>query len=107
MDWLVLILSGCMEAFWAVALDKSEGLTVPGPTVLFVAGLAASMLGLAYATKTLPIGSSYAIWVSIGAAITVVYSMATGAESFSIAKVVLSAGLVACVIGLKLVGDAS
>ena len=57
MDWLVLILSGCMEAFWAVALDKSEGLTVPGPTVLFVAGLAASMLGLAYATKTLPIGS--------------------------------------------------
>ena len=60
------------------------------------------MGGLAYALRTLPVGTAYAIWVGIGAALTVIYAMATGAEAFSVAKVLLILGIVGCVVGLKL-----
>ena len=102
MAWLVLILSGVLEAVWAVALGKSEGLSRLVPSLVFLAGLALSMGGLAYALRSLPIGTSYAIWVSIGASLTVAYGMATGAESVTPVKVLLLVGLVGCVVGLKL-----
>ncbi|KRF23783.1 MULTISPECIES: multidrug efflux SMR transporter [unclassified Phycicoccus] len=102
MAWLVLILSGVLEAVWAVALGKSEGFSRLVPSVVFLAGLGLSMGGLAYALRTLPIGTSYAIWVGIGASLTVAYGMATGAESVTPVKVLLLVGLVGCVVGLKL-----
>ncbi|OFT23061.1 MULTISPECIES: multidrug efflux SMR transporter [unclassified Arthrobacter] len=55
--------------------------------------------------KTLPTGSAYAIWVSIGASAAVAYGMITGDENFSIIKVLLLLGMIACVIGLKLVSS--
>ena len=106
MDWVVLICSGAMEAVWALALGASEGLSRPVPAAVFVLGLVASMLGLSYATRTLPIGTAYAVWVGIGAALTVGCGMVTGAEPVSSLKVVLIVGLVGCVVGLKLVGEA-
>lgn len=105
MAWIVLVLSGTMEAVWATALSKSDGFTHPVPTIVFLLAMIVSMAGLAYATKTLPIGTAYAVWVGIGAACTVVYATATGAESASIAKIVLIAILIGCVVGLKLVSD--
>ncbi len=45
------------------------------------------------------------MWVGVGASLTVVYGMATGAETASVAKMLLIAGLVGCIIGLKLVSD--
>jgi quaternary ammonium compound-resistance protein SugE len=59
------------------------------------------MAGLAFAMRDLPVGTSYAVWVGIGAVLTVAYAMATGAESVSVVKVLLLAGIVGCVIGLK------
>ena len=105
MAWVVLVLSGMMEAVWATALGKSDGFSHPIPTIVFFIGLAASMVGLGWATKTLPIGTAYAVWVGIGAALTVIYAMVTGAEAVSVAKVVLIAALVGCVVGLKLVSE--
>lgn len=105
MDWVVLVASGAMEAVWAQALDRSAGFTRPLPTIVFFAALAASMIGLSHAVRTIPLGTAYAVWVGIGAALTVIWGVATGAEAFSWAKVALIAGLVACVVGLKLVGE--
>jgi quaternary ammonium compound-resistance protein SugE len=51
--------------------------------------------------RDLPIGTAYAVWVGIGAVLTVCYSMLTGAESASLVKLLLLAGIVGCVIGLK------
>ena len=65
------------------------------------------MLGLSYAVKTLSTGTAYAVWVGIGATLTVAYGMATGTEPVSLARVLLIVGLIGCVIGLKLVHDAS
>lgn len=102
MAWLVLILSGVLEAVWAVALGRSEGFSRLVPSLVFLVGLALSMGGLAYALRTIPVGTGYAVWVGIGAALTVTYGMVTGAESVTALKVVLLAGLIGCVIGLKL-----
>ena len=71
MDWVVLVCSGMLEAVWALALDRAEGFTRLLPSVVFVAALAASMLGLSHAVRTIPIGTAYAVWVGIGAAVTV------------------------------------
>ncbi len=103
MAWVVLILSGGFEAVWAVALGKSDGFSRLGPTVVFFAALAVSMRGLAYAMKTLPIGTSYAIWVSVGASLTVIYSMVFDGESASPLKILFLIGIIGCVAGLKAV----
>ncbi|AHC24510.1 MULTISPECIES: DMT family transporter [Mycobacteriaceae] len=104
MAWLVLVVSGVLEAVWATALGKSEGFSRPWPTAVFGVALVLSMAGLAYAMRTLPIGTSYAIWVGIGAALTVGYAMLTGTEGASPVKVALIVGIIGCVVGLKLIG---
>ncbi|MDF2554382.1 MAG: QacE family quaternary ammonium compound efflux transporter [Microbacterium sp.] len=103
MPWLVLIISAVFEAVWATALGASDGLTMLVPTIVFAAGLAVSMVGLGWAARSIPIGTAYAVWVGIGAALTVGYALVTGTEEFSIAKVVCILGIIAAVIGLKLV----
>lgn len=57
MAWLVLIVSGVLEAVWAVALGRTEGFTRLAPSVVFLVALAASMGGLACAMRTLPVGT--------------------------------------------------
>ena len=103
MAWTILILSGAFEAVWATALGRSDGLSKLWPTVIFFAALVVSMGGLAWAMKTLPTGTSYAIWVGVGASLTVIYSMATGAEPVTLVRLLLICGLIGCIIGLKAV----
>ncbi|WP_068423938.1 DMT family transporter [Janibacter terrae] len=103
MSWLVLVVSGVLEAVWATALSASQGFRRPGATLLFVVSLAASMAGLAWAMTTIPTGTAYAVWVGIGAALTVVWSMAKGDELASRARIALLVLLVGCVAGLKAV----
>lgn len=102
MSWIVLIVSGVLEAVWATALGRTEGFTRLVPSVVFAAALLLSMGGLAYAMRTLPVGTSYAVWVGVGAALTVAWAMWTGEEPVSLVKVLLIVGLVGCVVGLKL-----
>jgi quaternary ammonium compound-resistance protein SugE len=102
MSWLVLVLSGALEAVWATALSRSENFSRPLPTVVFLVALALSMPGLAFAMRELPVGTSYAVWVGIGAVLTVVLAMATGDESVSPLKVVFLAGIIGSIVGLKL-----
>ncbi|MDO9396061.1 MAG: multidrug efflux SMR transporter [Herbiconiux sp.] len=100
--WIVLIASGILEAVWATALGRSAGFTKLWPTVVFGVGLITSMGGLAFALRSIPVGTGYAVWVGIGAALTVGYGMLSGGEAFSVVKLLLVIGIVACVVGLKL-----
>jgi quaternary ammonium compound-resistance protein SugE len=102
MSWLVLVLSGVLEAVWATALGRSEGFTRLTPSLVFAGAMVLSMVGLAYAMRELPVGTAYAVWVGIGAVLTVAIAMATGEEAVSALKVLLLAGIVGCVLGLKL-----
>ncbi|KWX26271.1 ligand-binding protein SH3 [Mycolicibacterium wolinskyi] len=103
MAWLILVVSGVLEAVWATALSKTEGFTRLGPSVVFGVALILSMIGLAIAMRSLPPGTSYAVWVGIGAVLTVTYAMLTGGESASLIKVLLMLGVVGCIVGLKVV----
>lgn len=102
MAWLVLVVSGGLEAVWATALSRSEGFSRLTPSLVFLVAVVASMGGLGYAMRTLPVGTAYAIWVGIGAALTVVIAMASGDEPVSTLRILLILGLIGCVIGLKL-----
>ena len=101
MSWFVLVVSGVLEAVWATALSRTEGFTRLGPSLVFALALVASMLGLAFAMRDLPVGTAYAVWVGIGAVLTVVHAMATGAEPASALKILFLAMIVGGVVGLK------
>ncbi len=100
---MVLVISGSFEAVWASALDKSAGLTKFWPAVWFAIGLIISMGGLAWALKSLPVGTAYAVWVGVGAAVTLLYSFASGQESVSGLKILFLAMIIGGILGLKFV----
>lgn len=101
--WILLILSGMLEAVWATALDASQGFRRTWPSIVFVASYVASMAGLAYGMTEIAVGTAYAVWVGIGAVLTAAWAMLTSADRASLLRVVLLAGLIACVVGLKAV----
>ena len=107
MSWILLIVSGVLEAVWATALGKSEGFTKLWPSIIFGGALVLSMAGLAWAMREIPIGTAYAVWVGIGAALTVTWAMVSGDTSVSWLKIALLVGLIGCIIGLKLVDTPS
>ncbi len=103
MAWLILVASGVLEAVWATAMDRSDGFSRLIPSLIFAVALLFSMTGLALAMRSLPTGTSYAVWVGIGAVLTVGYAMLTGAETATPVKLLLIAGVVGCIAGLKVV----
>jgi quaternary ammonium compound-resistance protein SugE len=103
MSWIVLVASGILEAVWATALGKSDGLTKLWPSVIFVGGLILSMIGLAFAMRDISTGTAYAAWVGIGATLTVAWAMITGDSDISWLRILLLLGLVGCIVGLKLI----
>lgn len=108
MSWIILIVSGALEAVWAAALERSSGFRRPVPTAVFVLALAASMGGLAWALTEIPVGTAYAVWVGVGVLLTAGYAMAARLEPAATARttaarVVALLGIAMCVAGLKAV----
>ncbi|MFD5495836.1 multidrug efflux SMR transporter [Streptomyces sp. NPDC001812] len=103
MAWTVLIASAVLEAVWATALGMSQGFRRLAPTAVFAVAMTLSMVGLAYAMTSLPTGTAYAVWVGIGALLTVVVAAARGQERLTPLRATLLAGLIGCVVGLKAV----
>lgn len=67
MSWYLLVAAGLFEVAWAVGLEYSDGLSRPWPTAGTVVALAISMVLLAKAVESLPVGTAYAVWTGIGA----------------------------------------
>lgn len=103
MAWVVLIVSGMLEAVWAVALSKSRGFKRVIPTLVFFLAFSVSMVGLAWAMTFIPTGTAYAVWVGIGATLTVVWGFMTREERPTILRLILLLLLVGCVVGQKVV----
>lgn len=66
MAWFVLIIAGLLEVAWSLGLKYTHGFTRLVPSLFTGAAIIGSMLLLARATRTLPIGTAYAVWVGIG-----------------------------------------
>jgi quaternary ammonium compound-resistance protein SugE len=65
--WVLVVLAGLLEVGWAIGLKSSEGFTRLVPSVLTITGALASFWLLSLAMKSLPVGTTYAVWVGIGA----------------------------------------
>lgn len=107
MAWIILLVSAVFEAVWATSLGASDGFSELVPSIVFLVALAISQVGLGIAMREIPLGTAYAVWTGVGAALTVVYAMATGTEEASIAKIVFLTGIIGAVVGLKLVPSGS
>ncbi|WP_394839139.1 quaternary ammonium compound efflux SMR transporter SugE [Pendulispora rubella] len=101
MAWVYLVIAGLLEVCWAIGIKYTEGFTKLGPSVVTGVAIVASMLLLAYASRTLPIGTAYAVWVGIGAFGAAVLGMVLFKEPFTIGRAVFLALLVISIIGLK------
>jgi quaternary ammonium compound-resistance protein SugE len=101
MAWVVLIVAGVLETVWAVALEASRGFSRLVPSVVFAVALALSMGGLAYAMRSIPLGTGYAVWVGIGAVGTALYGMAVLGDAVSAARITCLVLILAGVVGLK------
>ncbi|RCW47100.1 quaternary ammonium compound-resistance protein SugE [Halopolyspora algeriensis] len=104
MAWIVLMVSGVLEAGWAIALKLSAGFSKLVPSLWFLVLAAMSFSGLAWAMRVLPAGPAYAVWTGIGAALTAAIGMVWLGESVSVLKLVSLVLIVAGVIGLNLAG---
>lgn len=101
MAWLVLIVSGMFETVWAVALAETKGFTRLVPSLVFGAALVVSMGGLAYALRSIPVGTGYAVWVAVGAVGTAIYGMVALGEPATVIRMLCLLFIVVGVVGLK------
>lgn len=105
MAWILLLLAGLFEVVWAIGLKYTDGFTRPWPSVVTVAAMIASVVLLAWAMKTLPVGTAYAVWTGIGAVGTVILGIALFGEAATLARLACVGLIVAGIVGLKLVTD--
>lgn len=101
MSWIALVLAGLLEVCWAVGLKYTDGFRRPVPSLLVIVAIAASMFLLAWAARTLPIGTAYAIWVGIGALGAAVLGIVLFKEPVTVARLGFLALLLVSIVGLK------
>jgi quaternary ammonium compound-resistance protein SugE len=101
MPWTLLIIAGFIEAGWAIGLKYTDGFTKPLPSILTGLGIAVSLYLLSVATKTIPIGTAYAVWVGIGTTGAIVLGMLLFKEPVTALRGVFLAMMLASIIGLK------
>ncbi len=106
MHWIYLILAGLLEIVWAIGLKYTEGFTKLVPSLVTGVALVASMLFLALALRTVPVGTGYAIWTGIGAVGTAILGIVLFAEPATVARLGCIGLIVAGIVGLKLVTPA-
>jgi len=102
MAWLLLIFAGILEVGWAIGLKYTQGFTRLWPSVWTIMAMVISMALLGIATKSLPIGTAYSIWVGVGAVGTVLFGVVLFGEPASAARMLSVALIVIGIIGLKL-----
>jgi len=101
--WALLFLAGLLEVAWAVGLKYTDGFSRPWPTVATLAAMIGSVVLLALAVRTLPLGTAYAVWTGIGTAGAVLLGIVLFQEPATLARLFFVGLIVAGIVGLKLV----
>jgi quaternary ammonium compound-resistance protein SugE len=102
MAWLLLVVAGLFEVAWAIGLKYTEGLTRFWPSVGTLAAMIVSVLLLGLAMRSLPVGTSYAVWVGVGAIGTAILGIVLFGESADPGRLVSLGLIIAGIVGLKL-----
>ncbi|MGG3477802.1 multidrug efflux SMR transporter [Peribacillus frigoritolerans] len=103
MAWVSLILAGLFEMFGVAMINKLHKDRNWQSLLLLFTGFGASFLFLAYAMKTLPMGTAYAIWTGIGASGGAIIGMLLYGESKDWRRAIFIAMVLGAAVGLKLV----
>ncbi len=102
MAWVILFFAGLMEICWAIGLKYTEGFTRLVPSVLTLAAMTISVILLAIALKTLPVGTGYAVWTGIGAVGTAILGIVLFGDPATAGRLACIGLIVAGIVGLKL-----
>jgi quaternary ammonium compound-resistance protein SugE len=101
MTWIYLVVAGLLEIGWAIGLKYTEGWTRFWPTVCTLALMVASLYFLSLATRTLPIGTAYALWTGMGAVGAALLGMVLFDEPRTAVRFLCLALIVGGIVGLK------
>lgn len=102
MAWAILLLAGLFEMAWAIGLKYTDGFTRLWPTLGTGAAMLVSLWLLGLATKELPVGTAYAVWIGVGAVGTVVLGIILFGEPTNPGRMVSVALIIAGIFGLRL-----
>ena len=102
MAWLLLVVAGLFEVGWAIGLKYTEGFTRLWPSVLTVVAMVLSVVLLGIAMKSLPVGTSYAVWVGVGAVGTAILGMVLFGEPATAGRLASLGFILVGIVGLKL-----
>ena len=102
MPWVILVLAGLFEVAWAIGLKYTDGFTRLWPSIGTGAAMVVSLGLLGLAMKSLPVGTSYAVWVGVGAVGTAILGIVLLGEPANAGRLVSLGLIVAGIVGLKL-----
>lgn len=102
MAWLLLVLAGLFEVGWAIGLKYTDGFTRLWPTVGTIVAMIISLGLLGIAMKSLPVGTSYAVWVGVGAVGTAILGIVLLGEPANAGRLASLGLILAGIVGLKL-----
>ena len=102
MAWVLLVIAGLLEIGWAIGLKYTDGFTRPWPSILTLVAMVGSVVLLGVAMKSLPVGTSYAVWVGVGAVGTAILGIALFGEPANAGRLASLGLILAGIIGLKL-----
>lgn len=101
MDWLCLLIAGLLEVAWPIGFKYSNGFTKILPTIPTALALILSFALLSYASKTLPIGTAYAVWTGIGVFGTALFGIILFGESYTLLRLLFIFMIFVGIVGLK------
>jgi quaternary ammonium compound-resistance protein SugE len=106
MAWILLVVAGLLEVGWAIGLKYTQGFTRLWSSVFTLTAMVLSVVLLGIAMKSLPVGTSYEVWVGVGAVGTAFLGMVLFGEPATAGRLVSLGLIVAGIVGLKLASSA-
>jgi quaternary ammonium compound-resistance protein SugE len=104
MDWMILVIGSFCEVGWLVGMKYADGFTRFWPSVIMVFFMIASIACLAYAVKTIPAGTAYAVWTGGSIAAVAIVGVFVFNEPATPLRMASFALIVAGLVGLRLSG---
>lgn len=105
MAWILLVLGGLFEVGFTTCLRFVDNFRNIPWTLAFLVSVTLSMGLLQIASRTIPMGTAYAVWGGIGALGTVLVGIAWFGEAAGTVRILLLLGLIFCITGLRLFGE--
>lgn len=103
--YVVLIVAGLFEVVWALGLKSTEGFTKLIPSLVTGSAIVVSMVLLARASRTIPIGTAYATWVGIGVLGAAIGGAVFFDEAMPPARLFFLLLLLVSIIGIKVTSN--